>query len=312
MSSLVLECPQDSIDARSLEVKLPEFRKCARCKSFKVALPINFYICNGRLSAWCRECHKSNSRQYANNHREERLKYMRRWHKNNADYDKRYYINYRDRGRTLEKKRYWKDPQKSRARARNWRKNQPKYSKEKDMDTRITRTFGISLDEYKVLLNAQGNSCAICGRTNVKRKNLSIDHDHRTGRVRGLLCINCNTAIGFAKDDIKLLQKIMGYIKSIKDSDIRYVKAMNGKPLLDILGIFGFSCKICGDDGRHYVSTGKKHARKRWLDVDHNHLTGMIRGILCHPCNSILGQFNENLEYISNAIKYLGRYRGDT
>src|SRR3990167_1157812 len=106
MSSLVLECPQDSIDARSLEVKLPEFRKCAICKSFKVALPINFYICNGRLSAWCRECHKSNSRQYANNHREERLKYMRRWHKNNADYDKRYYINYRDRGRTLEKKRY--------------------------------------------------------------------------------------------------------------------------------------------------------------------------------------------------------------
>lgn len=52
----------------------------------------------------------------------------------------------------------------------------------------------LSPDEYEALLEAQGGVCAICGNPPAKRR-LSVDHDHATGKVRGLLCFRCNRAL---------------------------------------------------------------------------------------------------------------------
>lgn len=56
------------------------------------------------------------------------------------------------------------------------------------------RQLGVTDDEYERLLAAQGGGCAICGST-PKTRRLHVDHDHRTGRVRGLLCMRCNRAL---------------------------------------------------------------------------------------------------------------------
>jgi dCMP deaminase len=79
----------------------------------------------------------------------------------------------------------------------------------------IKRTYGITLDEYNTLLKRQNGVCAICKRlppTGFKRR-LSVDHDHATNRVRGLLCDNCNSGIGLLKDDPKLLRIAMSYLR---------------------------------------------------------------------------------------------------
>lgn len=77
----------------------------------------------------------------------------------------------------------------------------------------------ITPEDYFKMLEAQENKCGICGLEETCKdprhdrvRRLSIDHCHRTGNVRGLLCHSCNTAIGKFKDDIELLHKAIRYI----------------------------------------------------------------------------------------------------
>jgi len=77
------------------------------------------------------------------------------------------------------------------------------------------RKYGITDDEYRAWLDAQGGVCAICGNgeTSKDGRPLSVDHDHGTGRIRGLLCNRCNPMIGYARDDIAILQAAIEYLK---------------------------------------------------------------------------------------------------
>ena len=83
--------------------------------------------------------------------------------------------------------------------------------------TRLQRTYGLKRGEYEQMLDAQHGLCAVCEKpeTTVRRgvlMRLSVDHNHTTGRKRGLLC-NCrNRAIGLLKDDIDLLRKMIAYL----------------------------------------------------------------------------------------------------
>lgn len=100
-----------------------------------------------------------------------------------------------------------------------------KYSgKDAQKNYRLIGQYGITLDEYNAMLEKQDGVCAICGNPEVKAqarngtngiKNLDsllVDHDHKTGKVRGLLCYRCNTGIGKLNDDPNLLRKAARYI----------------------------------------------------------------------------------------------------
>lgn len=81
-------------------------------------------------------------------------------------------------------------------------------------EARLERTFGITPKEYYEILDAQGGACAIC-RTVPKRKRLAVDHDHKTGAIRGLLCTQCNHhVLGGAKEDIEILRSAVSYLES--------------------------------------------------------------------------------------------------
>lgn len=69
-----------------------------------------------------------------------------------------------------------------------------------------------NLSTQQVLELKAKTCCDICGNTNIKNKALCIDHNHITGKVRGVLCDACNTGIGKLKDDISLLQKAINYL----------------------------------------------------------------------------------------------------
>lgn len=86
--------------------------------------------------------------------------------------------------------------------------------KEKTRAHGINRRFGISSDVYLKMLSLQKNKCAICNKEEScpKHKYLSIDHDHKTGKIRGLLCNKCNKAIGLLDDNPKILHSAINYL----------------------------------------------------------------------------------------------------
>lgn len=78
---------------------------------------------------------------------------------------------------------------------------------------RIKREFGIDIAEYERLIKEQNNKCAICGELESGRNtNLSVDHCHKTNKIRGLLCNTCNTGIGLLNDCPKTLQSAIQYL----------------------------------------------------------------------------------------------------
>lgn len=68
----------------------------------------------------------------------------------------------------------------------------------------------MSSSEYDQLREAQGNLCAICHRPQAFA--LGVDHDHATGRIRGLLCRNCNQGLGYFADDPERLLRAISYL----------------------------------------------------------------------------------------------------
>ena len=78
--------------------------------------------------------------------------------------------------------------------------------------------YGISPEQYTNLFSSQGNCCAICRSDSPKSKRgWCVDHDHKTGKVRGILCHFCNPMLGQAQDDIKVLESAIFYLKRFVD-----------------------------------------------------------------------------------------------
>jgi hypothetical protein len=90
-------------------------------------------------------------------------------------------------------------------------------NKEKYFAYKLKNTYGLTLDEYYELVRKQKGLCAICGgKPNVvkgKSKRLNIDHNHSTGKVRGLLCNKCNNGIGCFNDNTKNIAAAISYLK---------------------------------------------------------------------------------------------------
>ena len=77
------------------------------------------------------------------------------------------------------------------------------------------RNLGITDEEYWSLYHRQGGKCGICRRRlySKRYKRFAVDHDHETGRIRGLLCTNCNTAIGLLRDCPNALERAIDWVK---------------------------------------------------------------------------------------------------
>lgn len=91
-----------------------------------------------------------------------------------------------------------------------WRAANP----EKIKDQGLRRLYGITLEKYNHLLLAQSGLCAICGTDSPggQKKVFNVEHDHKTGRVRGLLCWDCNTAIGKLGDTYEGVMRAAEYL----------------------------------------------------------------------------------------------------
>lgn len=84
-------------------------------------------------------------------------------------------------------------------------------------ETNLYKKYGLSVLEYTAMLDAQGGVCKICGKT---ANPLEVDHDHKTGAVRGLLCLSCNLAVGFMQDDPAIMRRAACYIEEAPKATI--------------------------------------------------------------------------------------------
>jgi hypothetical protein len=72
----------------------------------------------------------------------------------------------------------------------------------------LRRRYGITGADFDAMVEAQGGTCAVCDQ-----KPEHVDHDHGTGRVRGILCFNCNQALGNVRDDTAVVQGVIDYLR---------------------------------------------------------------------------------------------------
>jgi hypothetical protein len=100
---------------------------------------------------------------------------------------------------------------------KEYHKNNFDYFKSRD----LKKKFGITIEDYNKLFKNQNGLCAICNKSEISKhqsgtiRTLSVDHNHETGKVRGLLCSTCNRAIGLLKDNSILLLKASNYLEEI-------------------------------------------------------------------------------------------------
>jgi hypothetical protein len=91
-----------------------------------------------------------------------------------------------------------------------------KATRDKRLEYRRKYLYGVDEEVYQVLLEQSGGVCEICKEECVSGRALAVDHCHNSQEVRGLLCTNCNTALGSFKDDIDLMKKAIEYLERFK------------------------------------------------------------------------------------------------
>jgi len=138
------------------------------------------------LGFYCKQCKKQKDKEWYNRNKEHINYINKRWNKNNL-------------------KRHNKIKNR-------WAKNNKHKVKEMNRKYELKKKYGITIEEYIIMLKNQNYKCLIC---NLKsKKNLCVDHCHKTNKVRGLLCKNCNFLLGNAKDNINILKKAIKYLRS--------------------------------------------------------------------------------------------------
>lgn len=102
------------------------------------------------------------------------------------------------------------------AKTRAWRaRNLEKYraaARARNRRSNMKNKYGITEEQYSELLNKQGHVCAICGCNKPESREWAIDHCHITNKVRGILCHQCNTAIGLMQDNVEILSAAIDYL----------------------------------------------------------------------------------------------------
>lgn len=174
-------------------------KTCFKCKENKT---LDFYIKDSSkkdgLRSYCKDCNKiKKSVSYLKNipAHKKRMKNYYQKNKNKLD----------------EKNKIWlkNNPDKDSKIHKKWRTN----NKEKVKDIRLKFMYGISIKIYDEMSRKQNDVCAICKNKNVNGKVLYVDHNHETGKVRGLLCVLCNTGIGYLRENESYMLNAINYLK---------------------------------------------------------------------------------------------------
>jgi len=177
---------------------------CSKCKIFRPLVDFN-KSCKSpdEHRNDCRECQAN----YYATHKERWIEYRKQYRKNHPE-------AIRKAGRKYRAKHLDKLRQKSREYARKLRREHPQKCRIKGRKSALRIKYSLTMSEYQEILKKQLGNCAICGYpSNIEDRYLCVDHNHKTGIIRGLLCNRCNIVLGHVDDDTVILQKMISYIE---------------------------------------------------------------------------------------------------
>lgn len=101
--------------------------------------------------------------------------------------------------------------------AQRWNKSNPEKHRmiyrRHNHRLNLKKRFGLTVEEYDALARQSDGACAICHRGESRDRRLSLDHDHKTGQIRGFLCSRCNLLLGGAGDNPDLLEQAAQYLR---------------------------------------------------------------------------------------------------
>ncbi len=92
------------------------------------------------------------------------------------------------------------------------RSRYPGWTKKNHREYSLQRTYGLTTEQYDVILKEQDGACAICRHPFTDTPN--VDHSHETGRIRGLLCGSCNRGLGGFRDNLEYMVSAIAYIRN--------------------------------------------------------------------------------------------------
>lgn len=194
-----------------------EQKACSKCNIIKSAINFQKRHKTNRLLSWCKDCHNFHNRERDRKKRELLPKKKVYIPKEGNKYcptcevekplESFYNVSTRFDGKSKACKIC------SNKIDMKYKKDNKKY-KEYIHKCTLKRKFNLSLDEYNQMFTKNNGCCYICNRHQTSFKTrLAVDHCHTTGKIRGLLCSPCNTALGSFKDNIDILNKAINYLK---------------------------------------------------------------------------------------------------
>ncbi len=203
-------------------------KTCEKCKKEK---PLEDFSWSNKSKGTLQDKCKSCFNEYARLRRISNPEYMIKWRKENTEKVRvsrkawndshpekveeykiqctKFYKDNPDKKKAKDKKYRDKNKPRLNAMTKEWRKSNTDVTRGHNL-----RRYGVTVQDYDNMYIEQGGCCAICGTHQSKLKlRLGIDHNHETGSIRGLLCNNCNTALGLMKDSIGTLDNAISYLE---------------------------------------------------------------------------------------------------
>ena len=171
---------------------------------------------DGRQS-FCKSCACENTKRYNRVNKEQVKQKSKQRYQQNKDKIAQERKQYYQKNKSQIKQQKKKYEAQNKERLKKYRQENKERIKQRHLKTR----YGISLEQYNEMLKSQNSQCAICRTHQSTLKTcLAVDHCHKTNQIRGILCSSCNTGIGHLKDDIKILEKAILYLKEHNQEEV--------------------------------------------------------------------------------------------
>ncbi len=187
-------------------------KTCTKC--FAEKPPEGFYFQKnkgsngGCLSAYCKTC----TCEIRKSFRDANVELTR-------ERKHQYHINHRE-----------KRNKSKRDRRQHLRKTNPAEIAKRDKTRWLKYVYGISFEKYEAMRVEQNDSCAICRKQFVhggKKTNFGVDHCHKTGKVRGLLCYHCNAALGMVREKEEIILSMIAYLQRYKEQNVTSIVSLS-------------------------------------------------------------------------------------
>lgn len=160
-------------------------KKCSKCNRELIGYGF------AKKRFYCKPCHSVYTKDWYSRNLDKAKQIARNWKKRNpqrvGEYDKQWHIENKERRKSYPSTKKWKQ-----------------YA--------LKHYYGITVEGVNEMLERQKSKCAIC-LVGLSKDNLRVDHDHKTKKVRGILCNNCNLGIGNLKENKQYLISAIEYLK---------------------------------------------------------------------------------------------------